>query len=97
MVGAPQAAPSGRAGVRALKGPGGSDGGRRRCNAASPEPMYRGPRFTPTGHARRPRRVDYTRVPTPGQAPTRPIPLREVPQVEGQRPLFATFAVRATP
>ena len=34
-------APSGRAGVRAMKGPNGSDGGRRRYDAASPEPMYR--------------------------------------------------------
>ena len=31
---------SGRAGVRALKGPCGPDGGRRRYDAASPEPMY---------------------------------------------------------
>src|SRR3954471_17474764 len=31
---------SGRAGVRAMKGPCGSDGGRRRYDAASPEPMY---------------------------------------------------------
>ncbi len=34
-------AQSGRAGVRALKEPCGSDGGRRRYDAASPEPMYR--------------------------------------------------------
>ena len=36
-----QTAPSGRAGVRAMKGPCGSSGGRRRYDAASPEPMYR--------------------------------------------------------
>ena len=36
-----QTALSGRAGVRAMKGPCGSDGGRRRYDAASPEPMYR--------------------------------------------------------
>ena len=41
-------APSGRAGVRALKGPCGPDGGRRRYDAASPEPMYRAQRG-PTG------------------------------------------------
>src|SRR5689334_17459587 len=34
-------APSGRAGVRAMKGPCGPDGGRRRNDAASPGPMYR--------------------------------------------------------
>src|SRR3954447_5763385 len=37
----PLTALSGRAGVRAMKGPCGSDGGRRRYDAASPEPMYR--------------------------------------------------------
>src|ERR671911_232841 len=36
-----QTALSGRAGVRAMRGPCGSDGGRRRYDAASPEPMYR--------------------------------------------------------
>ena len=40
MRAVPKTAPSGRAGVRALKGPCGSDGGRRRYDAASPEPMY---------------------------------------------------------
>ena len=41
MPALPKTAPSGRAGVRAMKGPCGSDGGRRRYDAASPEPMYR--------------------------------------------------------
>ena len=41
IAGGSKTAPSGRAGVRALKGPRGPDGGRRRYDAASPEPMYR--------------------------------------------------------
>ena len=45
-----QTALTGRAGVRAMKGPCGSDGGRRRYDAASPEPMYR---VDPNGFAAR--------------------------------------------
>ena len=58
-------APSGRAGVRAMKGPNGSDGGRRRYDAASPEPMYRAIRGLPNSTSLLTRRGKITLGPAP--------------------------------
>ena len=66
-------APSGRAGVRAMKGPNGSDGGRRRYDAASPEPMYRANRGLPNGTSLLTRRGESTPGALPCLSNIRPV------------------------
>src|SRR5205807_7800015 len=67
IAGGSEAARSGRAGLRASKGPFvGSDGGRRRCNAAAPEPMCRELPPAPSGTAGRPRHRQYKQCPRRG-------------------------------